>query len=99
MSEEMILYTKKTYEFSELNRITGPLVYIWYRLGVCMYVGSSRVGLIRPLGIGHKTLPHVWTTTDTLEVLYFTTAVEALKFEREYIAEYAPKLNKVECTK
>ena len=87
---------REVYEFDELNRITGPLVYIWFRLGVCMYVGSSRVGLIRPLGISHKTLPHVWTLVDTLEVLFFTTSAEALKFERNYIAKISPKLNRQE---
>lgn len=76
----------------DINYLHGPMVYIWWRGDICMYVGASSYGIRRVLSPNHIVLGKMWHE-DTIEMLRFATRKAAFDTERQLIEKYNPRLN------
>lgn len=75
------------------QQIEGPCVYQFWLTDVCVYVGSSAVGLFRPLNPSHHVREHESFDYDRVEIFKQETLEDALRIEEFMINKLQPKLN------
>jgi excinuclease UvrABC nuclease subunit len=75
------------------SQVEGPIVYRFWLKEECIYIGSSAVGLCRPLSHSHGVRAHDGFDYDRVEVFKYNTAEEALRVEEAWIEEIRPKFN------
>src|SRR5262249_52733394 len=77
----------------EVNILTQPCVYkVLSEENECLYIGSSKYGLVRFLSSGHLQR-EVIRSAGRVEVEFFSTKEKALEAEREAIKIIQPKNN------
>lgn len=87
------LFSSGVLKGSQLNLITGPMVYIWRRELEVLYIGCSMYGF------GRFSNHHVMNgqievlSDDTIEILFMINKHEARKLEYKLIKELKPKYN------
>lgn len=76
----------------QVAKLTGALVYAWWRDSACRYVGLSRRGLRRLFGT-HEHFADIGPK-DVLRIYPCATVEQAEKLERRLIRKFRPELNK-----
>jgi hypothetical protein len=76
----------------QIAKLTGLLVYSWWRDGTCRYVGLSRRGLRRLFGM-HEHFADIGPK-DVLRIYPCATVEQAQRLERRLIRKFRPELNK-----
>ena len=84
-----------TFSSTEIQRLTGPLVYIVRESGVPVYIGSSKIGLSRTFYPEHEIYFLYKRDTVELELIICHSHEEAVNLERLLIFEHGPIHNTV----
>lgn len=77
---------------TEVRELQRPSVYAWVRGDEVLYVGSSRLGLVRAILPTHHRLAAV-EAGDMVLLWRFSSSDEAVQSEQQLIATLRPRLN------
>lgn len=84
---------KTSIHVTELQKLTGPVVYIFRQDDKVLYVGRSIVGLSRPFSTTHRKAQRCMGMATSLEVIPCESLQEAIAMEMKKIRELDPAMN------